>query len=108
MYFALSVQGRGWSDFLPAPVAEADRHHNIGAAGKRLLPRAANRERIFFRYRALARAPRIYRDAGQLNELLDLRAGLRPEEPVAARDDRALRRMQQLERLVDMRWLALA
>ena len=91
---------------LAAPETEADRDHHVGAAGERLLERAANRQRMLFGHDALAGAARVNRDVGQLDELAHLGARLRPEHAVAACDQRALGRHQHLERAIDLRGIA--
>ena len=57
-------------------------------------------------HRALAGAPRVDGNRGELDELAQLGAGLRPEDSVAAGDQRAFRRHQQFERAVDLRRVA--
>src|SRR5208337_3219181 len=84
--------GRRLAEMLAAPETEADCEHHVGAAGERLLERTANRQRMLFRDRALTGAARVDRDVGQLDELAHLGARLRPEQSVAAGDQRALGR----------------
>src|SRR5712671_7652916 len=86
---------------LAAPEAKAERQHDIGAAGERFLKGAANGQRMFLRNRALAGAARIDRNRRQLDELLQLGRGVRPEEAVAAGDQRTFGRMQQFDRAID-------
>src|SRR5271163_3751347 len=100
--------GRRLTEFFTAPETEANRHHRIGTSSERFFPRSSNREWILLRHRALTRATSVNRDAGQLDEFLDLGTRLRPEEPVASGDQRTLRRMQNLQRLIAVGRLALA
>ena len=103
MYLALSVQVGRLPEMLTAPEAEADCEHNVGAAGERLLERAANRQWMLFGHDALAGAARVDRDVGQLDELAHLGTRLRPEQSVTAGNQRTLSRHQQLERAIDLR-----
>src|SRR5208282_782252 len=104
--FGLIGPGRRLAEMLAAPEAETDREHHVGAAGERLLERAANREWMLLRDCALARAAGVDRNRRQLDELADLRAGLRPEQAVPAGDQRTLRGVQQLDRAIDVRRIA--
>ena len=87
---------------LAAPEAEADREDHVGAAREGLLECAANRQRMLLGDDALAGAARVNRDVGQLDELAHLGARLRPEQTVAAGNQRALGRHQHLERAIDL------
>src|ERR1700677_3474245 len=87
---------------LTGPEAEAERQHHVRAPGEGLLESAANRQRMFFGNRALARAPRIYGNRSQLDELLQLRRRVGPEQAVAASDQGTLCRVQQLDRAIDL------
>src|ERR1700722_15782429 len=80
--------GGGWPKMLTAPEAEADREHHVGASRERLLERTANRQRMLLGHYSLSGATRIDRDVRQLDELAHLGARLRPEQSIAAGDQR--------------------
>ena len=106
MYLALSVQVGGCPKCSPLQKRKPIATHHVGAAGERLLERAANRQRMLLGHDALAGAARVDRNVGQLDELAHLGAGLRPEHAVAACDQRTLGRHQHLERAIDLRGIA--
>jgi hypothetical protein len=85
----VGVPGGRLAEVLAAPEAEADREDHVGAARERLLPRAADGERIVLGHRALAGAPRVDRDRHPACERLQLGGGVGPEDAVAGDDERA-------------------
>src|SRR6185437_5644457 len=100
------VPGFGTPEMLPAPEAEAERQHHVGTPGEWLLKCSANRKRMLFGHRALAGAPRVYRDGREFDEFAQFGSRLRPEQPVAAGYQRSFGRYQQFERAIDLRRIA--
>ena len=81
---------RRLAEVLAAPEAEADRQDHVGATGERLLPCAADGERMVLGHGALAGAARVDGDAGELGERAQLGGGVGPEDAVAGHDQRPL------------------
>src|SRR5208282_396725 len=79
----------------------------IRASGERLLECAADCEWVLLGDHALSGSAGVDGNAGQLDEFLHLRPGLRPEETIATGDQWPLRRMKHLDRTIDLGRVAL-
>ena len=106
-YVALSVQVGGWPNFSPLQKRKPIGDHQVGPAGERFFPGALHGQRVVFAERAVAGAARVDRRARQLGQLGQLGGGARPEDAVAADQQRPLAVGQQVDGALDRARVAL-